>query len=463
MKVIICGAGEVGRSIAHYLAQEDNEITIIDQNVDLVSNISESSDIRAVQGHAALPETLEKVGADAADLLIAVTPSDEVNMVICQVSHSLFKLPIRIARVREEGYLDQRWADIFRNDHMPINHVIAPETEVAHAFAERLKVPGASDVFSLVEGRVQLINLRLNSSCPLLRTPLKEIRQLFPDLNVTVIAIYRDGELIIPRKGTEELLEKDQIYFTVEVTQINRVLSAFGFEPEETEKVLIVGGGKVGLKLATTLVKENAQNKIQVQVIEHDKERALKVATAVKGLPITVFNGDALDSEILEEAGAADSHAIISVTNDDETNALSSLLGKRLGIRHNLALINRQGYDALLTNIGIDSVVIPRSITVSSILRHVRLGRIVSAHAIAHDKGEVLEAVALESSHIVGKPLKDIDIPKDVIIGAIIRKEEYIRPSGATVIQADDHVILLAAKKSIRKAERLFSVRLEWF
>ncbi len=462
MKVIICGAGEVGRSIAHYLAEEDNEVTLIDQDIELVSNISGSSDVRAVQGHAALPETLEKVGADGADLLIAVTPSDEVNMVICQVSHSLFKVPTRIARVREQGYLDQRWADIFRNDHMPINHVIAPETEVAHAFAERLKVPGASDVFSLIGGRVQLINLRLTSSCPLLRTPLKEIRQLFPDLNVTVIAIHRDGDLIIPRKGNEELLEKDQIYFTAEITQIKRVLSAFGFEQEESQKILIVGGGKVGLRLATTLV-EDTQSKIQVQIIEQNKDRALSVATAVKGLPITVFNGDALDSEILEEAGAAESHAIISVTNDDETNALSSLLGKRLGIRNNLALINRQGYDALLTNIGIDSVVIPRSITVSSILRHVRLGRIVSAHAIAHDKGEVLEAVALESSHIVGKALRDIDIPKDIIIGAIIRKEEYIRPCGSTTIQAQDHVILLAAKRSIRKAERLFSVRLEWF
>ncbi len=462
MKVIICGAGEVGRSIAHYLAEEDNEVTIVDQDVDLVSNISGNSDIRAIHGHAALPETLEKVGADEADLLIAVTPSDEVNMVICQVSHSLFKVPTRIARVREQGYLDQRWADIFRADHMPINHVISPETEVALAFAERLKVPGASDVFSLIEDRVQLINLRLTNSCPLLRTPLKEIRQLFPDLNVTIVAIYRDDHLIIPRKGNEELLEKDQIYFTIETSQVNRALSAFGFEAEETQKILIVGGGKVGLRLATTLV-HDTQNKIQVQIIEHNKERALKVATEVKGLPITVFCGDALDSEILEEAGASESHAIVSVTNDDETNALSALLGKRLGIRNNLALTNRQGYDALLTNIGIDSVVIPRSITVSSILRHVRLGRILSAHAIAHDQGEVLEAVALESSHIVGKPLKDLDIPRDIIIGAIIRGEEFIRPYGKTTIQADDHVILLAAKKSIRKAERLFSVRLEWF
>ncbi len=462
MKVIICGAGEVGRSIAHYLASEDNEVTVIDQDMDLVSNISGSSDIQAIQGHAALPETLEKVGADEADLLIAVTPSDEVNMVICQVSHSLFKVPTRIARVREQGYLNQRWADIFRADHMPINHVISPETEVALSFAERLKVPGASDVFSLIDGRVQLINLRLTSSCPLLRTPLKEIRQLFPDLNVTIVAIYRDDNLIIPRKGTEELLEKDQIYFTIEASQVNRALSAFGFEPEETQKILIVGGGKVGLRLAKKLV-ENTQNKIQVQVIEHNKKRALEIATQVKGMPITVFHGDALDSEILEEAGASESHAIVSVTNDDETNALSSLLGKKLGIRNNLALINRQGYDVLLTNIGIDSVVIPRSITVSSILRHVRLGRILSAHAIAHDKGEILEAVALESSHIVGKPLKDFDLPKDIIIGAIIRGEEFIRPYGETTIQADDHVILLAAKKSIKKAERLFSVRLEWF
>ncbi|MFV0431401.1 MAG: Trk system potassium transporter TrkA [Alphaproteobacteria bacterium] len=462
MKVIICGAGEVGSSIARYLAEEDNEVTIIDQNAQLVASISDTTDVRAVRGHAGLPETLSNVGCGDADILIAVTPSDEVNMVICQVAHSLFKVPTRIARVREQGYLDQRWSDIFRADHMPINHVISPETEVAHAFAERLRVPGAGDVFSLADGKAQLINLRLSNSCPVLKTPLREIGELFPDLSVTIIAISRDGQLIVPRTKQEELLVGDQIYFTVETSQLSRALTAFGHEAEETSKILIVGGGKVGLRLALSLV-EDEQLKAQVNIVEHNKQRALDIATEVKGMPITIFNGDGLDTEILQEASAEKSQAIVCVTNDDETNALASLLGKKLGIRNNLALINRPGYDVLLNNIGVDSVVVPRSITVSSILRHVRRGRIISAHAIAHDTGEVLEAEALESSKIVGTPLRQMDLPKGIIIGAIIRDGEFVRPRGGTVINAGEHVILFASKKAIRKAELLFSASAEWF
>ncbi|MFV0321788.1 MAG: Trk system potassium transporter TrkA [Alphaproteobacteria bacterium] len=462
MKVIIGGAGEVGSSIARYLAEEDNEVTIIDQDPQLVASISGSTDIRAVRGHAALPETLENVGVKDADIVIAVTPSDEVNMVICQMAHSLFNVPVKIARIREQGYLDQRWSDIFRSDHMPINHVISPETEVAHAFVERLRVPGAGDVFSLARGKAQLINLRLTNTCPVLKTPLKEISQLFPDLNVTIMAILRENQLIVPKTGQEELLVGDQIYFAVETIQLNRALSAFGYENEETPRILIVGGGKVGLRLAQNLAND-IQHKVQVNIIEYDKKRAVEIASEVKGTSIRVYNGDALDSEILKEASAENSQAIVCVTNDDETNALACLLGKKLGIRNNLALINRAGYDTLLTNIGIDSVVMPRSITVSSILRHVRHGRIISAHAIAHDQGEVLEALALETSNIVGTPLRDLDLPKEIIIGAVIRNGAFIRPRGSTVINAEDHVILFATKKSIRKAERLFSVSLEWF
>ncbi len=462
MKVIICGAGEVGRSIAKYLALEDDDVTIIDQDVELVNLLAGSSDIKAVAGHAALPSVLRQVGSAEADLLIAVTPSDEVNMIICQMAHSLFKVPTRIARIREQGYLDERWSDIFRLDHLPITHIISPEIEVALSIAERMSVLGTADAFSLVSGKIKVINLRLTAACPVLKTPLKEINQLFPDLKITVMTIARQGELIIPTTGEEELQLDDQIYFSVPADKVDRALTTFGFEVTNAPHILIVGGGKVGRRLALELVKNSS---CRINIIEHNRQRSLEIATEFKGLPISVFHGDALDPEIMAEAGAEKSQAIITVTNDDETNALTCLLGKKMGIRSTLALINRSGYDTLLGSIGIDSVVTPRSITVSSILRHIRQGRILSAHMVGDNdnNGEILEALVLETSAIAGQTLKSLALPKGIIIAAIVRNDQILLPKNDLVFEAEDYVVLYANQDVINVAEQLFSVSLEWF
>ncbi len=460
MKVIICGAGEVGRSIAKYLALEDDDVTVIDQDPELVSLLAGSTDIKALAGHAALPSVLEQVGAAEADLLIAVTPSDEVNMMICQVAHSLFKVPARIARIREQGYLEERWSDMFRLDHIPITHVISPEIEVALSIAERMSVLGAADAFSLVSGMLKVINLRLGAACPVLKTPLKELNQLFPDLKITVMVIFRDGEIIVPTSGDIELEQDDLIYFSVPADRVSRALISFGFDVEEAPQILIAGGGNVGRRLALELVKHSS---CRVSIIENRKDRSLEIATEFKGLPIDVFHGDVLDAEILLEAGAEKSQAIVTVTSDDEVNALACLLGKKMGIRHSLALVNRTGYDALLGNIGIDSVVMPRSITTSSILRHIRQGRILSTHMVGDNAGEILEGLVLETSQMAGKSIKELSLPKGILIATIVRNDHVVLPRGPFVFEADDYVVLYANQEVINFAEQLFSVSLEWF
>jgi trk system potassium uptake protein TrkA len=458
MKVIVCGAGQVGFNIAHYLASENNDVTVIDQRPELIRKVSDTLDVQVVLGFASHPLVLEQAGAADADMLIAVTAADEVNMIACQVAHSLFNVPTKIARIRSQSYLQPIWANLFSREHLPIDVIISPEIEVARAITRRLHVPGALDVIPLANDKVRLIGVRCTEQCPLINTPLRQLTVLFPDLAIVIIGIVRDGKAIVPNSD-DQMLEGDEVYFVVDTSHVDRALSAFGREDKEARRIVIFGGGNIGLFLAQQL--EEAHAGTSIKVIEVNKERAEFVAKTLNRT--VVLNGDVLAPEILEEASVGAAEAVVAVTNDDETNILAGLLAKRYGCQRTMTLINKTTYSALTGPLGIDVVISPRAITVSNILQHVRRGRIHAVHSLHEGFGELIEADALETSPLVGKPLKEVKLPTGVLIGAVVHNGQVISPRGSTVVQAGDRVILFATSDAVKKVEKMFSVRLEYF
>ena len=458
MKVIVCGAGQVGFNIARHLALENNDVTVIDVEPELINRISDTLDAQGVVGHASNPDVLEQAGIADADMIIAVTYSDEVNMVACQVAHSLFGVPTKIARVRQQSYLQPIYANLFSRDHMPIDVIISPEIEVARAVTRRLELPGAFEMIPLVEGKVKLIGVKCEESCPLIETPLRQLTELFPDLNIVIIGILRDGKPMVPGPD-DSMVAGDEVYFVVDSEQVNRAMAAFGHEEPEARRLLIFGGGNVGLFLAQEVEREHSW--VKAKIIEAGRERAEKISGMLQRT--TVICGDVLDAEILEEANVANTETVVAVTNDDETNILSSLLAKRYGCQRAITLINKGTYESLISSLGIDVVVSPRNITVSSILQYVRRGRVHSVHTLREGFGELIEAEALETSDLVGTPLKEVNLPEGVLLGAIVRNGKMICPRGTTVVQAKDRVVLFATEEAVREVEKMFAVQLEYF
>lgn len=458
MKVIVCGAGQVGSNIARYLAGENSDVTVIDRSPELIRKISDALDVKGLVGFASHPDVLEQAGAGDADMVVAVTYSDEVNMVACQICHSIFEVPTKIARVRHQSYLDPAWSDLFSRDHLPIDHIISPEIEVARAISRRLQIPGAFDVIPLADGKVSLIGVHCTEETPILNAPLRQLTGMFPDLHIVIVGIQRDGQGIVPT-GDDRLYAGDDVYFVAETAHLTRAMAAFGHEEREARRVIIVGGGNIGLNLAQRVERTNPH--VALKLIETDKARAELVAQRLDRT--VVIHGNALDTEILEEANVAATEAIVAVSNDDEVNILGSLLAKRYGCRRAVTLVNKTSYGALVGSLGIDTVVSPRAITISSILQYVRRGRIRSVHSLSEGFGELIEAEALETSSLVGVPIRQARLPEGVLIGAIVRGDRVVLPRGDTTVRAGDRVIIFAATSSVKKVERLFSVKLEFF
>lgn len=458
MKVVICGAGQVGASIAAYLSEEGNNVTVIDQNPNLIADLNESMNVTGLVGHAAHPDVLERAGAPDAEMLIAATYSDEVNMVACQIGHTLFNVPMKIARVRDQSYLNPTWSQLFSRDHMPIDVVISPEIEVARAIANRLRVPGAYNIIPLADGLVRAVSVICKPSCPLINTPLKHLSSMFPDLKVEVLAIIRNETKIIPTPN-DEMLAGDEVYFVTATSHLKRAMTAFGYDTPETRRVLIVGAGKIGTKLAQDI--RETMPEISVRMVEHNPETAQRV-TEVLG-DVMVLHGDALDRRILEEAAIDRTEVMVAVMNHDESNILSALLAKQYGCERTIALINNSFFTPLVSTLGIDAVVNPRSITVSTILQHVRRGRVKAAHTLRDGFAEILEVEALDTSAVVNTPLHEVKKPKDMLFGLIVRGTEVIVPQSDTVIRPKDHVIILAAHGQVKKVEQMFAVRPEYF
>lgn len=458
MKVVVCGAGLVGMNIASYLVRAGHDVTVVDQRQDLAQKLGESLDIKAIAGHASHPDVLEAAGAPDADMLIAVTHTDEVNMTACQVAHSLFEVPTKIARIRQQAYLQPRWNDLFRSDHLPIDVIISPEYEVARTIARRLEVPGALEVIPFADDQVRLIAVRCNLDCPMLDTPLRQLAFLFPDLHLTTIGIVRDGQLFVPG-GDDQLLEGDDAYFVVETARMERAMSAFGYEEHRADRLILVGGGNVGRYLADVV--HEARPDVAIKVIEWRREVAEALAAARPKL--TVLLGDAREDELLAEANVGNADAVVCVTNDDEVNIMSALLAKRQGCPFAFSLVNHGNYAPLLGPLGIDVAVNPRETTVSSVLRHVRRGRIRAVQSIVDGAAEVFEAEALETSSLVGVPLSEANLPAGVVVAAVVHQGQVVTPRGATVIRAGDRVIVAARAAMVKRVEKLFAVRLDYF
>ena len=409
-------------------------------------------------GNAAQPASLERAGAADADLFIAVTHADEVNMVACQVAHSLFGIPTKIARIREQSFLQPKWRKLFSPDNLPIDFVISPEVEVAHAIALRLEVPGALNVVPFADGKVRLLAIRCTDETPVVRTPLRQLTFLFPELNIVCVGVQRGERFFIP-DGNDQLLPGDDVHIVIETAQIDRALPAFGCEERISERIVIIGGGNIGLFLAREL--ERTYPQMSIRLIEFSEARAEAIASQFDH--VIVLNGDARDPELLEEANIAEAHAVVAVTNDDEVNILSGVLASKLGCDRSLALVNNSTYGLITSHIGIDVTINPRETTVSSILQHVRRGRLKSVRTIADGKAEVYEAEALETSPLVGKPLRELRPGGSMIAGAIVRGDQVLAPRGDTIVQAHDRVIMVARSDALKKVEQLFAVRLDYF
>lgn len=458
MKVIICGAGQVGYGIAERLAAENNDVAVIDNSPDLVQRVNDTLDVRGYLGHGAHPETLDEVGARDADMIIAVTLYDEVNMVACQVAHSLFGIPTKIARIRAQTYLEPHWQDLFSRDHMPIDVIISPEIEVGDQVLRRLGLPGAFEAVNFSDGAVTLIGINCTSDCPVIDTPLRQLTELFPDLSAIVVAIQREGKLLVPG-ADETLMAGDDAYIVANANEVERTLKIFGHAEKTAQRVIIAGGGNIGLYVARKL--ETTPGNRRAKIVETNRNRAIEIAEALDRT--VVLNGSALSEEILKEADVTAADTMVAVTNDDQVNILSSVLARRLGCERNLCLVNNLAYMPLVRSLKIGDSINPRAITVSRILQHVRRGRIRSVHTVQNGAGEVIEAEALETSPLIGVPLKDLDLPKGIRIGAIRREDKVIIPNGSTEIKANDRIVIFSLAESVRTVEQFFRVSLEFF
>ena len=457
MRVIVCGAGRVGYGIASRLAREKFDVTIIDHNKELVRGVTEKLDVKGVVGSGSYPDVLAEAGAREADMIIAVTHSDEINIVACQICHSLFDVPTKIARIRAGSYLDKKYADLFSRAHIPIDVIISPEEEVAKAVLQRLSTPGAFEIKSFADGRIWMLGIHLREECPILDTPLRQVKELFPDLNITIVGVQRESNIFRPH-SEDQLHAGDNIYFVADKNEVERALQILGDVSVKARRVIIVGGGNIGLHVASGL--EELGN-MKIRLIEKDQSRASEIAEALERT--VVLNGSGLDKDILNEAGAHDAHTIVTLTDSDQVNVLSAIVAKREGTRRAMALINEATYGPLSGSVGIDRHIDPRAITVSTILQHVRRGRIKGVFSVLDGQAEIIDAVALETSSLVGEPLADVALPSGVMIGAILRAGEVLLPTAQTIIEANDRVVLMALRDHVRDVEQMFRVSLEYF
>jgi len=458
MKVIICGAGQVGWQIARHLSAENNDVTVVDNNPDLVRRATESLDVGGITGFASYPDVLERAGARDADMIIAATFSDEVNMVTCQVAHSIFRIRRKIARLRAQSYLDAIYSDLYRREHMPIDVVISPEREVAEAALQRLQAPATFDTELFLDGQAQLIGVVLDADCPVIDTPLRQLSELFSTLRAIVVGVRREGTLFAPEPG-DQLFAGDQVYIFTHTEDLARTLEIFGKSARKRERVIVIGGGNVGLAVAQKL--EQRTDRIRTKVIERNRAVAEKAADVLERT--IVLNGDGLDLELLTEANIDKADAILAVTDDDKTNLLVSARAKAAGCPMAIALINDPTLNSLIAPLGIDAYVNPRATTVSSILRHIRHGLVRMVYSIGDAEAEVIEAQVMASSPIADQRIRDIPFPEGVLVGAIKKGHEVIKPMSTTRIEEGDVIAIFCLAKDVPEVERLLQVGIDFF
>ena len=458
MKVIICGAGQVGWQIARHLSGEKNDVTVVDSNPELVRRATDTLDVQGVAGFASYPDILDRAGARDADMIIAATHSDEVNMVTCQVAHSVFSVQRKIARLRAQNYLAPSYSDLYRRNHLPIDVVISPEREVAEAALQRLAAPAAFDTESFLEGRAQLLGITIDDDCPVVNTPLRQLTDLFSTLRAIVVGIRRDGALFAPSAG-DQIFVGDDCYIFTDTQDMARTLEIFGKKQEKQERIVIIGGGNVGLGVAQAL--EARVERVRVKMIEKNRDCAERAADVLDRT--VVLHGDGLDSGLLDEANITSADAVLAVTDDDKTNLLASVRAKEMGCKMAITLINDPTLVPLMGPLDIDAYISPRATTVSSILRHIRHGRVREVYSIGDAEAEIIEAQVLGTSPISGQKVKDISFPEGTLIGGLMKQGKVIRPTGETRIEEGDVIAIFAMSADVPEVERLLQVSIDFF
>ncbi|WP_417690725.1 Trk system potassium transporter TrkA [Pseudidiomarina sp.] len=451
MKIVILGGGQVGGTLAENLVGEDNDITVVDTDMARLSELSESNDIRTVQGYASHPRVLRNAGVEDADMLIAVTPSDETNMMACQIAYTLFKTPKRIARIRSEAYTDFK-DRLFHKDDVPVDHIISPEQQVTNYIKRLVDYPGALQVMEFANGRASLVAVRAYYGGKLVGHAISSLKEHMPNVETRVAAIFRQGKAIKPM-GTTIIEAGDEVFFITDTRYVRMVMEEMQKLEHQYRRVMIAGGGNVGAGLAHML-----EDNHHVKLIEQNGERADMLNEQLRHT--TILQGDASDSRLLSEEHIEDIDVFIAVTNDDEANIMSAMLAKKMGAKKTMVLIQRQAYVDLVQDNVIDIAISPQRATVSALLSLIRKGDIVNAYSLRKGAAEAIEAIAHgdeKTSKVVGRVISEIKLPPGTTIGAIVRGHEVMIAHDDTMLQADDHVILfLVDKKYIREVERLF-------
>ena len=459
MKIIILGAGQVGGTLAEHLAIEGNDITVVDTDSDRLKELQNRLDIRTVRGKASFPDVLRSAGGDDADMLVAVTNSDEVNMMACQVAHTIFKTPTKISRIRAQEYT--QYKQLFGNQAIPIDVFISPEQEVTNYIKRLLEFPGSLEVLGFADNKVMLVGSKAYYGGPLVGQELKFLREhLTSEVDTRVAAIYRRGEAILPQAST--IIEvDDEVFFIAAKKDIRTVMAELRRSESPYKRIIIAGGGNIGARLALAL-----EPYYHVKLIDHNRPRCERLSEKVKSKTI-IINGSTTDKELLLEANIENTDVFCALTNDDEVNVMSSMLAKQLGARKVMTLINKAQYVDLVQGQGIDIAISPSQTTLGSLLTHVRRGDVASVHSLRRGAAEAIEAIAhgdKNTSKVVGLRLDQVNLPEGATIGAIVRNNQVLIAHGDVVIESDDHVILFVLdKKRIPEVERLFQVELGFF
>ncbi|MAI02680.1 MAG: Trk system potassium transporter TrkA [Rickettsiales bacterium TMED254] len=452
MKIIICGAGEVGFSLAKYLASEDMQVTVIDESSDRLQKVAASIDVRSIIGKSYNPNILLEAGAENADLLISVSENDESNIISCEIAKVLFNLPNTIARIREKDLLESKWLDLFSAKGLKVDNVISPENEVANMLARLVAVSGAHDLISFADDKIRLIGLKLDDDCPVLETPLKQLTELFPDLNTKIVLMNRDEKVFIP-DNMEQLQANDDIYMIADSNNTKRILSVFGKKLIDSRKIIIIGAGIIAINIAKIL--EINEPDASVTIIESNKNQAEKAAMKLE--KANVLLGDAVENDIMNEAGISEADIVFSVTNSDEINTLVSILSKKAGAKNCYALLNGDKYQPVIPYLDIDGIISPRELTVSRVLKHIRKAIVSDVHEIRNGSAEIIEFEVKNGSTLIGIELRNSKLPEDTFIGAIVRDNIVISPKGNTIIELGDKIVMCLLHDAIQRVEDFLS------
>ncbi|MCD6562234.1 MAG: Trk system potassium transporter TrkA [Deltaproteobacteria bacterium] len=452
VKIIIVGAGEVGFHIAQKLSVENQDVVLIDKNSQKIKRINENLDVQTLLGSGTSPRLLKDAGIKEADMLVAAADSDEVNLISCLLSKKLNPYMYKIARLKNNEYLED--TEFFSREILGIDHIINPQSLMVDSIRHLMEIPGASDVINFVGGRIKLIGFTVTSGSPLINSSLSSLKNVKEQLLVG--AIIRGNNVVIPR-GKDIIKEDDLVYFVVSRDKLGHVLEIFNIKEENLRRVMIVGAGQTGEALAIAL----DHTRIGAKIIDKDAERCHRLAEKLKR--VIVINGDGTDRDLLEEENIKDVDLLVTITGDEESNVLISLLAKGLGAKRTVTRISKLSYIPIVSAIGIDTVVSPRLSAIRAILQYIRRGKIVSVAPLKGEHAEAIEAEALETSAIVNMPLSEIKFPKGAIVGAIVRGEQIIIPRGNSIVRPKDHLIIFALQQVVSKIEKLLTVKLEYF